>query len=130
MRSLAHAWQAAGGSLQVGRVSVRLSATGRDGRSFTAGTLHGSRLDRAAPRPEDLRLGPALELSRVLLHNHGLGETDWQAWCDELADLQLHGFDVASKYPTIPLDRLPGPAVARLAQALRDLGRLAQGQPA
>jgi hypothetical protein len=131
VRTLAHSWQAAGGTLQVGRVTIRLCATGRDGRPFTAATLHASLGgDRPAARSADLRTGPGLEVARVLLANHGLGEADWRSWCDDLADLQLIGFDAAAKYPSIALDVLPEAAVARLAQSLRDLGRLAQGQAA
>lgn len=130
VRSLAHAWQAAGGNLQVGRVTVRLCVQGRDGRPFTAGTLHASLPgDRPSPASAELRTGPALEVARVLLANHGMSEADWRGWCDDLADLQLLGFDAGAKYPAIALASLPDPAVARLAQSLRDLGRLAQGQP-
>lgn len=131
LRTLAHAWQAAGGSLQVGRMTVRLMISGRDARTFTAGTLHAALGgDRPAPRTAELRSGPALEVARVLLFNHGLNDADWQSWCDDLAGLDLAGFDAAAKYPVVPLERLPEATVARLAQALRDLGRLAQGQPA
>ena len=131
VRSLAHSWQAAGGALQVGRVTVRLVATGRDGRPFTAATLHAALGgDRPARGATDLRAGPGLEVARVLLANHGLGEADWRGWCDDLADLQLAGFDAAAKYPVVALDRLPEATVARLAQAVRDLGRLSSGQAA
>ncbi len=131
VRSLAHSWQAAGGSLQVGRVTVRLVANGRDGRAFTAATLHANfGGERPAVKGADLRNGPALEIGRVLLANHGLGEADWRSWCDDLADLELIGFDAGAKYPCVALERLPSPHVARLAQAVRDLGRLAQGQAA
>lgn len=130
VRSLAHAWMAAGGHLQVGRVTVRLCVNARNGRPFTAATLHASLGgDRPTPAAADLRAGPALEVARVLLANHGMAEADWRGWCDDLADLQLLGFDAAAKYPAIGLDRLPEASLARLAQALRDLGRLAQGQP-
>ncbi len=131
LRTLAHAWQAAGGTLQVGRMTVRLTVQGRDGRNFTASTLHATLGgDRPAARSAELRSGPALEVARVLLFNHGLNDADWRGWCDDLADLELRGFDAAAKYATVPLERLPDASVARLAQALRDLGRLAQGQPA
>lgn len=130
VRTLAHAWQASGGTLQVGRVTVRLVSPGRDGRPFTAATLHAALGERPAPRSADLRTGPGLELARVLLFNHGVSDADWRAWCDELADLAPHGLDAAAKYPTIALDRLAEAQTARLAQALRDLGRLSQGQPA
>lgn len=131
LRTLAHAWQAAGGSMQVGRMTVRLTTTGRDGRTFTAGTLHAALGgDKPAARTAELRSGPALEVARVLLFNHGLNDADWRGWCDDLAGLDLQGFDAGAKYAIVPLERLPEASVARLAQALRDLGRLAQGQPA
>jgi hypothetical protein len=129
VRSLAHAWQAAGGQLQVGRVTVRLCAQARNGRPFTAATVHAALGDKPAPASAELRTGPVLEVARVLLVNHGMTEADWRGWCDDLADLQLRGFDAAAKYPAIALDRLPEGIVARLAQSLRDLGRMAQGQP-
>lgn len=130
LRTLAHAWQASGGNLQVGRVTVRLCTTGRNGRAFTAATLHPiPPADRAERRAADSGHGPQLEIARVLLTNHGVTDGDWTAWSDDLADLQLHGFDAQSKYPTIALDALPEASVARLAQAMRDLGRLAQGHP-
>ncbi len=129
VRTLAHAWQAAGGHLQVGRVTVRLTTTGINGRQFTAATLHATGPpDRTERRPAE-QPGPWLEIARVLLLNHGVASGDWTAWSDDLADLELHGFDAASKYPSLALDPLPEANVARLAQALRDLGRLAQGQP-
>lgn len=131
LRSLAHAWQTAGGLLQVGRMTIRLVVNGRDGRPFTAATLHANLGGERPPsRGAELRNGPGLEIGRVLLANHGLGEADWRGWCDDLADLELVGFDVAAKYPCVPLERLPEAHVARLAQAVRDLGRLAQGQAA
>ena len=129
VRTLAHAWQAAGGAMQVGRVTVRLCTTGRDGRPFTAATLHSANPERPATRVADARTGPTLELARVLLSNHGVGEADWRSWCDDLAPLQLPRFDQGAKYPSIPLEGLPDACVAQLAQALRDLCRLAQGQP-
>lgn len=131
VRSVAHAWQASGGSLQVGRMTVRLCTQGRNGRAFTAATLHPvPPSDRNERRAADTGHGPQLEIARVLLTNHGVTDGDWTAWSDDLADLQLHGFDAQSKFPTIALDALPELAVARLAQAMRDLGRLAQGHPA
>lgn len=131
VRTMAHAWQAAGGTLQVGRVTVRLIVVGRNNRPFTAGTLHASLGgDRPERRQVELRSGPCLEVARVLLFNHGLDEADWRSWTDDLIDLTLAGFDPAAKYPCIALEHLPEASVARLAQALRDLGRLAQGQPA
>lgn len=129
VRTLAHAWQAAGGHLQVGRITIRLTTTGSNGRQFTAATLHATGPpDRPERRPAE-RPGPWLEIGRVLLVNHGIAAGDWTAWSDDLADLQLHGFEAANKYPSLSLDQLPETHVARLAQALRDLGRLAQGQP-
>lgn len=119
-RALAHAWTAAGGALHVGKVTVRLLATPPTGRPFTAGTLHATHPDH----------GACLELGRVLLLNHGVSAQDWSAWCDELAELAGHGFGRTDKFPTLPLHGLPDPVAARLAQGLRDLGRLAHGQPA
>lgn len=131
LRTLAHAWQASGGNLQVGRVTVRLCTTGRNGRDFTAATLHPiPPSDRAERRAADTGHGPQLEIARVLLTNHGVTSGDWTAWSDDLAELQLQGFDAQSKFPTIALEPLPEASVARLAQAVRDLGRLAQGHPA
>ena len=131
VRTLAHSWKAAGGQLQVGRVTVRLVVAGRDGRPFTAATLHANLGgERPAAKQAELRNGPALEIGRVLLANHGLGEADWRGWCDDLADLELAGFDATAKYPCVALEPLPEVTVARLAQAVRDLGRLAQGQAA
>lgn len=115
-RTLAHAWTVAGGSLQVGKLTTRFVAPAGP-RTFTAATLHAG----DAPR---------LEVARVLLQAHGLTATDWMSWCDELAELQPHGFEPAAKYPALPLSNLPPATVARLALGLRDLCRLAQGQPA
>lgn len=120
LRSLAHAWAAAGGTLQVGRFTIRLVAAPMKGRPYTAGTLH-------ANHPE---AGPALELARVLLTNHGVSSADWSAWSDELAEMHAHGFTAGAKFPTVSLAAMPDVAAARLAQGLRDLGRLAHGQPA
>jgi hypothetical protein len=114
-RTLAHAWSAAGGSLQVGKLTTRLVAPAHDGRTFTAATLHAA----DAPR---------LEVARVLLQSHGLTATDWTSWCDERAELANHGFEPTAKYPALPLSNLPPATVARLALGLRDLCRLAQGQ--
>lgn len=129
VRTLAHAWQAAGGGVQVGRVAVRLGVRGVDGRSFTAATLQAPGAERSGLRPGMARNGAALEVARVLLSNHGVSAADWRAWCDNLADLELRGFETEAKYPAIELDHLPETDVARLAQSLRDLARLAQGQP-
>ena len=116
-RTVAHAWTVAGGSLQVGKLTTRLVAPAPGGRSFTAATLHGA---------EERRL----EVARVLLQAHGVTATDWTSWCDELAELQPHGFEPGAKYPALPLSNLPPATVARLALGLRDLCRLAQGQAA
>ena len=116
-RTLAHAWTVAGGTLQVGKLTTRLVAPAPGGKSFTAATLHAA----DAPR---------LEVARVLLQAHGVTATDWTSWCDELAELQPHGFEPSAKYPALPLSNLPPATVARLALGLRDLCRLAQGQAA
>jgi hypothetical protein len=118
-RTLAHAWAAAGGTLQVGKLTARLVAAAPDGRSFTAATLHG--LGTAGDGT------PRLEVARVLLQAHGVTATDWTSWCDERAELAAHGFDRAAKYPSLRLADLPPATVARLALGLRDLCRLAQG---
>jgi hypothetical protein len=119
VRTLAHAWAAAGGTHQAGRLTVRLLATSPSGRSFTAATLHGPASGT-----------PRLEVARVLLVSHGVASLDWTAWCDERPELATQGFDPAAKYPCVPLSNLPPAAVARLALGLRDLCRLAQGQGA
>lgn len=116
-RTMAHAWTVAGGILQVGRLTTRLVAPAPGGRSFTAATLHAAE-------------APRLEVARVLLQAHGVTATDWTSWCDELAELQPHGFEPGAKYPALPLSNLPPATVARLALGLRDLCRLAQGQAA
>jgi hypothetical protein len=118
-RTLAHAWAAAGGTHQAGRLTVRLLATTPQGRGFTAATLHGAASGT-----------PRLEVARVLLATHGVAPVDWTAWCDERAELASYGFDPAAKYPCVPLSGLPPAVVARLALGLRDLCRLAQGQAA
>src|SRR5688572_6584866 len=115
-RTLAHAWTAAGGTLQVGKLTTRLVVRAPDGRTYTAATLHGAE-------------GTArLEVARVLLQAHGVTATDWTSWCDERAELAAHGFVPTAKYPALPLAGLPPTTVARLALGLRDLCRLAQGQ--
>ena len=119
-RTLAHAWTAAGGTFHAGKLTVRLLAQGPAGKGFTAATLHGVGPSGA----------PRLEVGRVLLYGHGLGPADWTSWCDELAELQPHGFEPGAKYPALPLSNLPPATVARLALGLRDLCRLAQGQAA
>jgi hypothetical protein len=119
-RTLAHAWKAAGGNFQAGKLTVRLLAQGPDGKSYTAATLHG-------PGPSG---APRLEIGRVLLYGHGLGPADWTSWCDERPELAAHGFDRAAKYPAVALVSLPPAVVARLALGLRDLCLLAQGQAA
>lgn len=119
IRTLAHAWAAAGGTHQAGRLTVRLLASPPSGRAFTAATLHGPASGT-----------PRLEVARVLLVTHGVAAGDWTAWCDERPELAAHGFDPAAKYPSLPLANLPPAAVARLALGLRDLCRLAQGHAA
>jgi|SRR5688572_20809584 len=116
-RTLAHAWTVAGGTLQVGKLTTRLVAPAPGGKSFTAATLHAAE-------------APRLEVARVLLQAHGVTATDWTSWCDELAELQPHGFEPSAKYPALRLANLPPATVARLALGLRDLCRLAQGQAA
>ncbi|MHB8633162.1 MAG: hypothetical protein ACYDBQ_04215 [Thermoplasmatota archaeon] len=109
MRSLALAWQAAGGQIHLGRHVVRLLAN-HAGRLFTAGTLHAQ---------------PArLELAHALLATHGLDAPRWQAWNDERPELATHGFDAAAKFPSVELARLPEGARMRLALGLRDLAKL------
>lgn len=115
-RTLAHAWTAAGGTLQVGKLTTRLVVPSPKGRTYTAATLHGA---EGTPR---------LEVARVLLQAHGLTATDWTSWCDERAELATHGFVPTAKYPALGLSDLPPATVARLALGLRDLCRLAQGQ--
>lgn len=119
-RTLAHAWTASGGTFHVGKLTVRLVAQGQKGQPYTAATLHGIGPSR----------GPRIELGRVLLYAHGLGPADWTSWCDERPELAAHGFDRTAKYPSVPLADLSPAVVARLALGLRDLCRLAQGQPA
>lgn len=114
VRTLAHAWVAAGQTIQVGRMTVRLVATDRQGHPFTVGTLHPGRL----------------ELSRVLLQSHGVSESAWRAWCDERAELASLGFNGASNYPTIQLDGATEATVARLALGLRDVAILVREQRA
>jgi hypothetical protein len=121
LRALAHAWTAAGGQLQVGRMTIRLVATAANEQAFTAGTLHASHNAHDG--------APTLELCRVLLANHGLSPEDWTAWSDEMAELQAYGFVASSKFPTVNLAALPETSTLRLSQGLRDLGRLAHGQP-
>ncbi|MEA3203979.1 MAG: hypothetical protein QOI63_1659 [Thermoplasmata archaeon] len=114
VRTLAHAWALAGGSLAIGRLSIRLLGAGADpAHPYTAATLH-ARAGTAA-----------LELSRVLLHAHGVGPEVWQEWCDERAELRAHGFVPQAKFPAVRLDGLGDPAIVRLALGLRDLARMA-----
>jgi hypothetical protein len=113
VRTLAHAWALAGGTLAVGRLSIRLVAAGADpGHPYTAGTLH----------PGE---GAALELSRILLQAHGVAPEAWQAWCDERPELRAHGFEPQAKFPSIRLAGLGDAALVRLALGLRDLALLA-----
>ncbi len=106
VRSIAHAWQSGGGRLAVGKLTIRL--LGGD-PAFTAGTIH-------APRGDG---HPDLELSRVLLEQHGV---DWTHWSDEFADLGHHGFDQSARFPRIAFDDAVSPGeIARLVTGVRDL---------
>ncbi len=110
VRSMVHAWQSGGGSIAVGKLTVRLLA---GDPSFTAGTIH-------APRGETTDAD--LEISRVLLEQHGV---DWVHWSDEFADLAHHGFNQAARFPTIQFDAAVSPGeVARLVTGLRDLAAM------
>jgi hypothetical protein len=110
VRTLAHAWALAGGTLAVGRLSIRLLGAGSDpAHPYTAATLHAR--DGTA----------ALELSRILLHQHGISPEAWLAWCDERPELREHGFVAQAKFPAVRLDRLGDTALVRLALGLRDL---------
>jgi len=112
-RSVVHAWMSGGGDAQVGRLTIRL-LSGRD-PPFTAGTIHAPRGDAVHPR---------LELSRVLLEQHGV---DWLHWSDEFADLKHHGFDAGAKFPTVTFDeRLTAAEVARLVTGVRDLAKMVE----
>lgn len=125
VRTLAHAWQGGGGTLQVGQWAIRLLAAAGDGPNagtFTAGTLH---------RPRDPDGTPRLELCRVILHNNGVPEAAWTHWSDEFADLAPRGFDPTAKFPTLPLDDALTPTdTARLAVGLRDLALLCGAEAA
>jgi hypothetical protein len=119
LRTLAHAWTTSGGSLLVGKLSIRLVGCDSAGRPFTAGTLHANQGGR-----------PALELCKVLLLAHGVSAPAWQEWCDERPELRGHGFDPGAKFPLVGLDRLSDGALARLALGLRDLGlAVSRGAP-
>jgi hypothetical protein len=107
LRMLAHGWAMAGGSVQIGKLSIRLAA---GSPPFTAGTLHPARDGH-----------PTLEVARPPLATHGLGEQAWRDWCDERPELRAAGFDSARNYPLVRLDALSEPACARLALGLRDL---------
>lgn len=105
VRTLARAWEAAGGALQVGRLSIRLVARDGIGRTFTAATLQARRL----------------ELARSLLLAHGWSEAAWSAWCDERAELARHGFSHDAKFPAVDIGALTEGELARLALGLRDI---------
>jgi hypothetical protein len=114
-RTLAHAWASGDGRLQVGRLSVRLIA---GDPPFTAGTLYAPHGDHATPR---------LELCRVVLESRGVPHDDWVHWSDEFADLAHHGFDPATRFPSLVLrSDVSAPEVARLAMGLRDLARMVE----
>jgi hypothetical protein len=117
VRTLAHAWGHAGGALAVGRLSIRLLGVGADAaHPYTAATLHAREATAA------------LELSRVLLHTHGVTPEAWLAWCDERPELRGHGFVAQAKFPAVRLDAMGDAALVRLALGLRDLALA--GRPA
>ncbi|MEA3190446.1 MAG: hypothetical protein QOD77_1028 [Thermoplasmata archaeon] len=105
VRTLARAWEAAGGELQVGRLSIRLVARDPIGRSFTAATLQARRL----------------ELSRALLLAHGLSQAAWADWCDERGELARHGFAQDAKFPAVDIGALTDHELTSLALGLRDI---------
>lgn len=116
-RTVVHAWMHAGGQVRIGRVAVRLLGQDAGATPFTAGTVHA---------PTDGR-APFLELCRVILQGHGVGEAEFTHWADELAHLQHLGFEPTAKFPAVPLDgRLVAADMASLAGALRDLARMLQ----
>ncbi len=119
-RGLAHAWVAAGGTIQVGRHTIRLLAPHSPGGTpLTAGVVH---LGRESGRP------PRLEICRARVVGHGVDAVDWAHWAGDLLDLQEHGFDPTVKYTHIPLDPpLPPAALAQLVGGLRDLAILFRG---
>ncbi len=110
-RTLAHAWTGGSGDLVVGSRATRLVV---GNPQFTAGTIY-------APSG-----GPGrLELSRVLMERHGLGNDQWTHWSDEFADLGHLGFDQGAKYPSLPITPDITPAeLVRLVQGLRDLAKM------
>ncbi|MFO1534733.1 MAG: hypothetical protein ABR586_03620 [Thermoplasmatota archaeon] len=118
VRTLAHAWKIAGGTLSVGRLSIRLTAGPDPAHPYTAGTLHAHGATAT------------LELSRVLLHAHGVTPEAWLAWCDERPELRGHGFVAQAKFPAVRLDALPDAALVRLALGLRDLAQMRPGPAA
>ena|SRR5688572_2946453 len=111
VRSLSHAWMGGGGTIAVGRLAVRLTAS-RGGAPFTAATL---RTDRGE-----------LEIGRAVVQAHGVSPEEWLHWSDDLAELRPNGFDAMAKYSAIRLDGLGDANLARLVGALRDLARLLQ----
>jgi hypothetical protein len=110
LRSLSHAWTAAGGSLHVGKLSIRLQS---GAPAYTAATLYANQGGHAA-----------LELAKVQLQARGIDAQAWQAWCDERVELRAHGFAPDAKYTTIRLDGLGPSEFMRLVEGLRDLGLL------
>lgn len=111
VRSVVHAWMSGGGGAHVGKITIRLLSAGDT--PFTAGTIH-------SPRGEEPY--PSLELSRVLLEQHGV---DWLHWSDEFADLRHHGFDAAAKFPAVAFDdQLTSGEMARLVSGIRDLAKM------
>ncbi len=116
-RTLAHAWTAAGGAIQVGHYTIRLLAPGSGGDApLTAGFIH---FAHEGPR------GPALELCRARMVGHGVEQADWVHWASELLELQPRGFDPAAKYPRIALEPvLPPSEMVLLVGGLRDLARM------
>ncbi len=118
VRTLAHAWAAAGGRLAPGRLAVRLMGPETDDRpAFTAATLYA---------PRGAHIEPRLELARAILAHHGVGPDAFQHWCDDLLDLGGATFDPKSKFPALPIPADLAPSdLARLVGALRDLARMA-----
>ncbi len=105
-RTIANAWESAGGTVKPGKVAVRL--IGHQGDSpFTAATLFCS----------DARL----ELCRVIMEHHGLPPEAFQHWADEILDIAI-GFDPSAKYPSLPLDLDPARLV-RVVNSIRDLAQ-------
>jgi hypothetical protein len=111
VRSVIHAWISGGGHAQVGKLTVRLLGGGD--KPFTAGTVHAPRVGHE---------NADLELSRILLEQHGV---DWVHWSDEFADLGHHNFDASVRLPTLTFDeRLTATEAVRLINGVRDLAQM------